>query len=134
MCWCNLVSSLYWQVLPLARKHFGPKRQRELLYQSLCVMPLKLIECVLPWLVASLSEEEARSFLQNMHMAGLVLTLPLILCYYLLELFSMLHSFQFGFISNFQSYVMQLQHQIPHWLHFFLVGHAKVILGMCVCL
>ncbi|KAK1553219.1 hypothetical protein Q3G72_031091 [Acer saccharum] len=58
------------QVLPLARKHFGPKRQRELLYQSLCVMPLKLIECVLPWLVASLSEEEARSFLQNMHMAA----------------------------------------------------------------
>ncbi|TXG69792.1 hypothetical protein EZV62_004727 [Acer yangbiense] len=71
-------SSLYWQVLPLARKHFGPKRKRELLYESLCVMPLKLIECVLPWLVASLSEEEARSFLQNMHMAGLVLTLPLI--------------------------------------------------------
>ncbi|TXG69795.1 hypothetical protein EZV62_004730 [Acer yangbiense] len=58
------------QVLPLARKHFGPKRQRELLYESLCVMPLKLIECVLPWLVASLSEEEARSFLQNMHMAA----------------------------------------------------------------
>ncbi|KAL5761283.1 hypothetical protein ACOSQ2_020121 [Xanthoceras sorbifolium] len=58
------------QVLPLARKHFGPKRQRELLYQSLCVMPLKLIECVLPWLVASLSEEEARSFLQNIYMAA----------------------------------------------------------------
>uniref|UniRef100_A0A6N2N359 Hemerythrin-like domain-containing protein n=2 Tax=Salix viminalis TaxID=40686 RepID=A0A6N2N359_SALVM len=53
------------QVLPLARKHFSAKRQRELLYQSLCVMPLKLIECVLPWLVGSLSEEEARSFLQN---------------------------------------------------------------------
>ncbi|GAY47569.1 hypothetical protein CUMW_105410 [Citrus unshiu] len=47
------------QVLPLARRHFSPKRQRELLYQSLCVMPLKLIECVLPWLVGSLSEEEA---------------------------------------------------------------------------
>ncbi|KAH0756217.1 hypothetical protein KY290_026487 [Solanum tuberosum] len=58
------------QVLPLARKHFSPKRQRELLYQSLCVMPLRLIECVLPWLVGSLSEEEARSFLQNMHMAA----------------------------------------------------------------
>ncbi|XP_044489871.1 zinc finger protein BRUTUS-like isoform X2 [Mangifera indica] len=58
------------QVLPLARKHFSPKRQRELLYQSLCVMPLKLIECVLPWLVGSLSEEEARSFLQNMYMAA----------------------------------------------------------------
>jgi zinc finger-like protein len=33
---------------------------------------LKLIECVLPWLVGSLSEEEARSFLQNMYMAGSV--------------------------------------------------------------
>ncbi|PWA45725.1 hemerythrin/HHE cation-binding motif-containing protein [Artemisia annua] len=58
------------QVLPLARKHFSPKRQRELLYQSLCVMPLRLIECVLPWLVASLTEEEAKSFLHNMHMAA----------------------------------------------------------------
>lgn len=58
------------QVLPLARKHFSPKRQRELLYQSLCVMPLRLIECVLPWLVGSLTEEEARSFLHNMHMAA----------------------------------------------------------------
>ncbi|XP_052199225.1 zinc finger protein BRUTUS-like isoform X2 [Diospyros lotus] len=58
------------QVLPVARKHFSPKRQRELLYQSLCVMPLRLIECVLPWLVGSLSEEEARSFLHNMHLAA----------------------------------------------------------------
>ncbi|KAH6815017.1 zinc finger protein-like protein [Perilla frutescens var. frutescens] len=57
-------------VLPLARKHFSPERQRELLYQSLCVMPLRLIECVLPWLVGSLSEEEARCFLCNMHMAA----------------------------------------------------------------
>lgn len=33
-------------------------------------MPLKLLERVLPWLVGSLSEEEAKSFLQNMHLAG----------------------------------------------------------------
>ncbi|KAK4430235.1 Zinc finger protein BRUTUS [Sesamum alatum] len=58
------------QVLPLARKHFSPERQRELLYQSLCVMPLRLIECVLPWLVGSLSEEEARGFLYNLHVAA----------------------------------------------------------------
>ncbi|XP_051146044.1 zinc finger protein BRUTUS-like [Andrographis paniculata] len=58
------------QVLPLAREHFSPERQRELLYQSLCVMPLRLIECVLPWLVRSMSEEEARCFLYNMHMAA----------------------------------------------------------------
>ncbi|XP_052179644.1 zinc finger protein BRUTUS [Diospyros lotus] len=58
------------QVLPLARKHFSFKRQRELLYQSLCVMPLKLIERVLPWLVGSLTEDEASSFLRNMYMAA----------------------------------------------------------------
>ncbi|XP_030545801.1 zinc finger protein BRUTUS-like isoform X1 [Rhodamnia argentea] len=58
------------QVLPLARKHFSPKQQQELLYQSLCLMPLRLIESVLPWLIGSLSEEEAQSFLQNMHMAA----------------------------------------------------------------
>lgn len=40
-------------------------------------MPLKLIECVLPWLVGSLSEEEARSFLQNIYMAGSVLIVSL---------------------------------------------------------
>ncbi|XP_061344985.1 zinc finger protein BRUTUS-like [Gastrolobium bilobum] len=58
------------QVLPLARKHFSFKRQRELLYQSLCMMPLKLIERVLPWLVGSLTEDEAKMFLRNMQMAA----------------------------------------------------------------
>ncbi|OIT05344.1 PREDICTED: zinc finger protein BRUTUS [Nicotiana attenuata] len=58
------------QVLPLARKHFTPDRQRKLLYQSLCLMPLKLIERVLPWLVGSLSEDEARKFLKNLQLAA----------------------------------------------------------------
>ncbi|KAF7834606.1 zinc finger protein BRUTUS-like isoform X1 [Senna tora] len=58
------------QVLPLARKHFSFKRQRELLYQSLCMMPLKLIERVLPWLVGSLTEDEAKMFLKNMQLAA----------------------------------------------------------------
>ncbi|XP_042505020.1 zinc finger protein BRUTUS-like [Macadamia integrifolia] len=58
------------QVIPLARKHFIPQKQRELMYQSLCVMPLKLLESVLPWLVGSLSEVEARSFLRNMYLAA----------------------------------------------------------------
>ncbi|XP_042511163.1 zinc finger protein BRUTUS-like [Macadamia integrifolia] len=58
------------QVIPLARKHYSPQKQRELMYQSLCVMPLKLVECVLPWLVGSLTEVEARSFLRNMHLAA----------------------------------------------------------------
>ncbi|KAK1325947.1 hypothetical protein QJS10_CPA01g01509 [Acorus calamus] len=58
------------EVLPLARAHFSPEKQRQLLYQSLCVMPLKLIERVLPWFVSSLSEEEARSFLQNIRLSA----------------------------------------------------------------
>ncbi|XP_073226109.1 zinc finger protein BRUTUS-like isoform X2 [Cicer arietinum] len=58
------------QVLPLARKHFSFRRQCELLYQSLCMMPLKLIERVLPWLVGSFTEEEAKMFLRNMQLAA----------------------------------------------------------------
>ncbi|KAF8103682.1 hypothetical protein N665_0186s0050 [Sinapis alba] len=54
------------QVLPLARKNFSFKRQQELLYQSLCIMPLRLIERVLPWLTASLTEDEAKNFLKNL--------------------------------------------------------------------
>jgi hypothetical protein len=34
------------------------------------MMPLKLIERVLPWLVGSLTEDEARKFLENMQLAG----------------------------------------------------------------
>ncbi|XP_050237589.1 zinc finger protein BRUTUS [Mercurialis annua] len=58
------------QVLPLAQKHFSFKRQQELLYQSLCVMPLKLIERVLPWLVGTLNEDEAKKILKNMQSAA----------------------------------------------------------------
>ncbi|KAJ1405725.1 Zinc finger, RING-type [Sesbania bispinosa] len=58
------------QVLPLARKHFSFKRQRELVYQSLCVMPLKLIERVLPWLIRSIAKDESEMFLKNMQLAA----------------------------------------------------------------
>ncbi|MFQ6632720.1 hypothetical protein Gotur_012013 [Gossypium turneri] len=58
------------QVLPIAKKNFSFKRQRELLYQSLCVMPLRVIERVLPWLVGSLTDHEARNFLKNMQLAA----------------------------------------------------------------
>lgn len=34
------------------------------------MMPLKLIERVLPWLVGSLTEDETREFLENMQLAG----------------------------------------------------------------
>uniref|UniRef100_A0A0E0C6E5 CHY-type domain-containing protein n=1 Tax=Oryza meridionalis TaxID=40149 RepID=A0A0E0C6E5_9ORYZ len=58
------------KVLPQARMLFSPEKQRELLYKSLCVMPLKLLERVLPWLVSKLSDEEASSFLENMRLAA----------------------------------------------------------------
>ncbi|KAG6554197.1 hypothetical protein Mapa_004113 [Marchantia paleacea] len=58
------------EVLPLARKHFSVEEQRTLLYQSLRVMPLKLLERVLPWLVGVLSEDEAKDMFQNMRLAA----------------------------------------------------------------
>ncbi|XP_062180337.1 zinc finger protein BRUTUS-like isoform X2 [Phragmites australis] len=58
------------KVLPEARINFSPEKQRELLYRSLCVMPLKLLERVLPWFTAKLRDEDAVSFLQNMRLAA----------------------------------------------------------------
>ncbi|KAL5662643.1 hypothetical protein ACJX0J_029768 [Zea mays] len=58
------------KVLPKARIKFSPEKQRELLYQSLCVMPLKLLERVLPWFIVKLNDAEAVSFLQNMRLAA----------------------------------------------------------------
>ncbi|KAL6848619.1 hypothetical protein ACP4OV_021202 [Aristida adscensionis] len=58
------------KVLPKARISFSPEKQRELLYRSLCVMPLKLLERVLPWFVAKMNDTEAMSFLQNMRLAA----------------------------------------------------------------
>jgi zinc finger-like protein len=37
-------------------------------------MPLKLLERVLPWLVAILSEDEAKEMLQNLRLAGITAT------------------------------------------------------------
>lgn len=64
-------------------------------------MPLKLIECILPWFVGSLSEEEASSFLQNMYMAGLVSILTL-----LLLLLSMDDVFYMLFFLSFLFYLV----------------------------
>ncbi|KAL2642312.1 hypothetical protein R1flu_009899 [Riccia fluitans] len=58
------------EVIPLAHKHFSVEEQRTLLYQSLRVMPLKLLERVLPWLVGALKEDEAKDMFQNMHLAA----------------------------------------------------------------
>ncbi|BFG21102.1 hypothetical protein CerSpe_073750 [Prunus speciosa] len=66
------------QVLPLVRKHISVTRQRELLHQTLCVMPLKLIESALPWLVNSMTANEARNFVENMQLAATVSDIALV--------------------------------------------------------
>lgn len=58
------------KVFPLARIHCSIEEQQCLVYQSLRVMPLKLLERVLPWLVASLDEEEAKNMLDHIRMAA----------------------------------------------------------------
>ncbi|XP_062232064.1 zinc finger protein BRUTUS-like isoform X1 [Phragmites australis] len=58
------------KVLPEARINFSQEKQRELLYRSLCVMPLKLLERVLPWFAAKLNDAEVVYFLQNMQLAA----------------------------------------------------------------
>ncbi|PON56330.1 43kDa postsynaptic protein [Parasponia andersonii] len=58
------------QIIPLARKNLNVKRQGEILYQSLCLMPLRLIEQVLPWLIGTMNDKEAQDFLNNMHLAA----------------------------------------------------------------
>ncbi|VFQ75783.1 unnamed protein product [Cuscuta campestris] len=64
------------QVLPFARKRFFKKKPREILYESICLMPLKLTERVLPWLVGSLNEDEAQNLLHNMQLAGAFPSVP----------------------------------------------------------
>eukprot|EP01018_Ginkgo_biloba_P026743 Gb_38204 [translate_table: standard] len=54
------------EVLPLAQGHYSIEEQRNLLYQSLRVMPLKLLEHALPWFVAMLRGEEAREILLSL--------------------------------------------------------------------
>jgi zinc finger-like protein len=54
----------------LSEKHLKEKEQHGLLYQRLRVMPLKLLERVLPWLVAVLSEEQAKEMLLNIRLAA----------------------------------------------------------------
>lgn len=55
------------QVLPIARSCFSQEKQHELMYQSLCVMPLKLLECALPWLVSKINDQERSLFHLNIH-------------------------------------------------------------------
>lgn len=58
------------QVLHYPQSHCSVEEQRVLLYRSLRLMPLKLLERVLPWLVAILSEDETKVMLENLRLAG----------------------------------------------------------------
>ena len=58
------------QVFPVVREHCGAEEQRQLVYRSLLVMPLRLLEQVLPWLMTLLTEEEAEEMRHNMRLAG----------------------------------------------------------------
>ena len=58
------------QVFPVVREHCGAEEQRQLVYRSLLVMPLRLLEQVLPWLMTLLTEEEAEDMRHNMRLAG----------------------------------------------------------------
>ncbi|KAH9327072.1 hypothetical protein KI387_007250, partial [Taxus chinensis] len=66
------------ELLPLAREHCSIQEQRIILYESLRVMPLKLLERVLPWLVATLTEQETNEMLQNMHQAAPIADMALV--------------------------------------------------------
>eukprot|EP00850_Spirogloea_muscicola_P007468 SM000038S14281 [mRNA] locus=s38:50774:57040:+ [translate_table: standard] len=66
------------KVLPLARKYCSVEEQRVMVYQSLRVMPLRLLQRVLPWLTARVSEEEAVNMIQNMHLAAPLVDAPLV--------------------------------------------------------
>nr|PNR27802.1 hypothetical protein PHYPA_029954 [Physcomitrium patens] len=58
------------EVFRFTKSQCSIEEQRALLYQSLRVMPLKLLERVLPWLVGVLNEDEAKEMLQNLRLAA----------------------------------------------------------------
>ena len=64
----------------MVREHCGAEEQRQLVYRSLLVMPLRLLEQVLPWLMTLLTEEEAEDMRHNMRLAGREWPMPLCQC------------------------------------------------------
>lgn len=76
-------------------------------------MPLKLIECVLPWLVGSVSDQEARSLLHNMYLAGSISVLKFYVLNFIDRLLTNCVASLLS-VPNSSSYQMQLLHQILH--------------------
>lgn len=58
------------QVFPLVQKYLNIQEQQALFYQCLRMMPLKVLEKMLPWLTALLSGEEVKDMLCNIKQAG----------------------------------------------------------------
>jgi hypothetical protein len=111
-------------VLPQARMCFSPEKQRELSYKSLCVMPLKLLEHVLPWFVSKLGDDDASLFLQNMRLAGnLFASLVLHAFFYTFQYLSIILQ---NSIFAKTSVHEQHHHLKLHWSLFSLVGRAKL--------
>lgn len=57
-------------VFPLVQKYLNIQEQQALFYQCLRMMPLKVLEKMLPWLTALLSGEEVKDMLCNIKQAG----------------------------------------------------------------
>ncbi|MCO5569695.1 hypothetical protein L7F22_023411 [Adiantum nelumboides] len=57
-------------VFPLVQNYFSIREQQALLYECLRMLPLKVLEKVLPWLASLLSEEDLKDMLQNIKHGG----------------------------------------------------------------
>ncbi|CAI5481068.1 unnamed protein product [Closterium sp. Yama58-4] len=65
-------------VFPLLRQHCSLDEQRQLVYRCLLVMPLRLLERVLPWVMTFVTKEEATEIVENMKLAAPEMDVPLV--------------------------------------------------------
>ncbi|GJP43518.1 hypothetical protein CLOM_g2968 [Closterium sp. NIES-68] len=65
-------------VFPLLRQHCSLDEQRRLVYRCLLVMPLRLLERVLPWVMTFVTKEEATEIVENMKLAAPEMDVPLV--------------------------------------------------------
>ncbi|CAI5534729.1 unnamed protein product, partial [Closterium sp. Naga37s-1] len=65
-------------VFPLLRQHCSLDEQRQLVYRCLLVMPLRLLERVLPWVMTFVTKEEASEIVENMKLAAPEMDVPLV--------------------------------------------------------
>ena len=58
------------EVLPLLAAQLQPEQQRSMVWATLRAMPLRLLEKVMPWLVARLSESDAKGMMASMRLGA----------------------------------------------------------------